>query len=113
MQRKQPLDFSSIKNHIVLGTQQGLQSDILDHLVLLLQCTNENNQIQSIYTAVVESMICTYEHSHREFHSEDLEAYDAAGFLLILWSSLAKTARVIPYSHPKQELLVKFLKGTT
>jgi hypothetical protein len=50
------------------------------------------------------------EDSLGEFCSEDPEAYDAAAFLLILWSLLAITARMIPYSHPKQELLVNFLK---
>jgi hypothetical protein len=38
------------------------------------------------------------------------EAYSTAAFLLTLWGLLALTARMIPYSHPKQELLVDFLK---
>jgi hypothetical protein len=108
-----PLDLSSIKNCIT-GNLRDLQSDILDHLVLLLQCDNEDNQIQSIHTAV-DSISELYlraqpEDSLGEFCSEDPEAYDAAAFLLILWSLLAITARMIPYSHPKQELLVNFLK---
>ena len=44
MSENDPLDFSSINNH-TQGTLSGL---ILDHLVLLLQCTNEDNQIQKI-----------------------------------------------------------------
>jgi hypothetical protein len=46
-----PLDFSSIKRDIK-GNLPGLQSNILDHLVLLLQCTNEDNQIQKIHSAL-------------------------------------------------------------
>jgi hypothetical protein len=42
--------------------------------------------------------------------TKDPEAYDAATLLLTLWGLLATTARMIPYSHPKQELLVDFLK---
>ena len=38
-----------------------------------------------------------------------IEAYDSQTFFWILWALLFKIARAIPYNHPKQELLVKFL----
>jgi hypothetical protein len=39
-----------------------------------------------------------------------MDAYDAVTFLFLLWNLLGETARMIPYNHPKQELLVNFLK---
>jgi hypothetical protein len=41
----------------------------------------------------------------------DAETYDAeTGFFWVLWSLLLMIVRMIPYNHPKQELLVKFLR---
>jgi hypothetical protein len=70
-----PLDLSSLKDHIS-GVLLGLQSEytsILDHLILLLQGDNEDNQIQSIHSAATG-----------RFSSKDPEAYDAAAFLFML-----------------------------
>jgi hypothetical protein len=42
--------------------------------------------------------------------SYDPKAYDAELFFWMLWGLLLVIVRMIPYNHPKQELLVKFLK---
>ena len=42
--------------------------------------------------------------------TKDPEDYDAEAFLWVLWGLLLEIVRMIPYSHPKQELLVNFLK---
>jgi hypothetical protein len=102
-----PLDFSSIKNH----TEDTLMGLILDHLVLLLQCTDEDNQIKKIHSAVlgITELYLRAQHSD-QLYSEDPMVYDVETFLWQLWGLLFTIVQMIPYNHPKQELLVNFLE---
>ncbi|KAN0076412.1 hypothetical protein V8E54_006554 [Elaphomyces granulatus] len=105
-----PLDFSSIKNDIK-GNLPSLQSNILDHLVSLLQCTNEDNQIQNIRSAVggITELYLRAQpaDSCGRPYPKDPEGYGAETFLGLLWSFLFRIVRMIPY---RQELLINFLK---
>ncbi|KAN0070354.1 Protein of unknown function (DUF3632) domain containing protein [Elaphomyces granulatus] len=111
----QPLDFSSVKDTI----RGDLQSDIFDVLVFLVQSANEDNQNKIIHDAV-EKLTKLYlgarpsDRLNGRFNSDleadsDLEAYDVELFFWTLWGLLLDIVRMMPYNHPKQELLVKFL----
>jgi hypothetical protein len=93
----------------MVGTLPNLESNILDHLVLLLQCANEDNQIQSI-RFTVDGITELYKRARPSNLSRESfpgkETYSASAFLCTLWSLLAMIVRMIPYSHPKQELVV-------
>jgi hypothetical protein len=115
------LDFSSIYDGIQ-GSCPGLQSNILDVIVLLLQSVNKDNQTQSIHNAVrgitelylrVKPYISNPDWEVRSEDVEDYDVedmYDAEDFLWILWEVLLDIVVMIPYNHPNQELLVNFLK---
>jgi hypothetical protein len=111
----QPLDFSLVKDNIRdAGAYTGLKSDILDALVFLLQSADEENRI--IYDTV-EKITKLYLRAQpldsdedSDSDSYDPKAYDAELFFWMLWGLLLVIVRMIPYNHPKQELLVKFLK---
>ena len=45
-----------------------------------------------------------------QLYSKDPMVYDVQTFLWKLWSLLFRIVQMIPYNHPKQELLVNFLK---
>jgi len=106
------LDFSSINTRMVCALPN-LQSRILDHLFLFLQCANEDDQIQNIHSAV-DGLTELYQEARpsdlSQESSVDKETYPAEAFLCMLWSLLAMIVRMIPYTHPKQELVLSFFK---
>jgi hypothetical protein len=110
--KNDPLDFSSINTRMVCALPN-LQSRILDHLFLFLQCANEDDQIQNIHSAV-DGLTELYQEARpsdlSQESSVDKETYPAEAFLCMLWSLLAMIVRMIPYTHPKQELVLSFFK---
>ncbi|KAN0068825.1 Protein of unknown function (DUF3632) domain containing protein [Elaphomyces granulatus] len=76
-------DFSWINTRMV-GTLPNLESNILDHLVLLLQCANEDNQIQSI-RFTVDGITELYKRARPSNLSRESfpgkETYSASAFL--------------------------------
>ena len=109
----QPLDFSSVKDKII-GACPDLQSDILDVLVFLVQSANEDNQNKIIHDAL-EKLTKLYLRAQPFPDRPNGEvdggpkAYDAELFFWVLWGLVLMIVRMMPYNHPKQELLVKFL----
>ncbi|KAN0070952.1 hypothetical protein V8E54_011117 [Elaphomyces granulatus] len=101
-----PLDFSSIKNH----TQ-----DTLPGLILSCSYNVPTRTIKFKKYTLQTGLYLRAQHSD-QLYSKDPMVYDVETFHWQLWGLLFMIVQMIPYNHPKQELLVnltQLFKDTT
>jgi hypothetical protein len=95
-------DDSTLDLEITVGNVlPRLESKVLEILIPLIQSTNENQSIQNAVKEINE----LYPIEMKEFP----EANEVDDFFWIFYPLLFIIAERIPYNHPKQERLIKFL----
>jgi hypothetical protein len=93
------LDLKSIRDDIACPDSD-LKASVLAIFLSLLE------GYQSIQDAVKE--INTLYPTKQPWH-DGTETYDTTDFFWALWRAMFSIVRILPYNHPKQELLVEFL----
>jgi hypothetical protein len=86
-------------------------SEVLAILVFLVESFNVNSQIIQDAVDGIDRLFSKtlepYQSTTTWYGNDDP---GAEGFLWMLWGVLLDVARKVPYNHPKQEVLVDFLK---
>jgi hypothetical protein len=103
-----PLDLKSIK------ASSSDDSEVLAILVFLVESVNVNSQIIQDAVDGIDRLFSKtlklYQSTTTATAAYDRDDPGAEMFLWMLWGLLLEVARKVPYNHPKQEVLVDFLK---